>query len=121
MSSGGAASGAGTASDRPDLLASREYNGRLGVPSAVRPLARVYAIEAKASKTGSVTLAHEEIEGLCRYALAFGARPLVAVRPDREPWSFFEPAALNQNEQSRSVTQDMLPGPSFEEVFDDGE
>lgn len=110
------ASGGGTDSDRPDLLALSEARG-LAIPSREMPVARAYAIECKASKTGKIRVTHPEIEALCRYALTSGAKPLVAVRPNREPWSFFEPTAMKVNNKSRSVTQAMLPGASFEEVF----
>jgi Holliday junction resolvase len=111
------ASGAASDEDLPDLLALRECQPA-GVRSADLPLSETFAIECKASKSGSVRLATDEIEALCRYALAAGGTPLVAVRPDREPWSFFEPVALTRAAKSRGVTQAMLPGPSFEDMFD---
>lgn len=113
------ASGAATKEDRPDLLALTEARG-LSIPTDEMPIARAYAIECKASKTGSVYLTHAEIEALCRYGLVAGAKPLVGVRPNRKPWSFFSPVEMNVNDKSRSVTQDMLPGRSFNEVFGDG-
>ena len=113
------ASGAASPADLPDILALQEIIPD-GVSSADLPVSKGHMIEAKASKSGTVHLAHHEIEALCRCALVAGATPIVAVRPDYTEWSFFEPIDLNQNEISRSVTQDMLPGPTFEEVFGGG-
>ena len=113
------ASGAASTADLPDILAMREFLP-VGLKSVELPVAKAHMIEAKASKSGTVHLAHDEIEALCRCALVAGATPIVAVRPDYSDWSFFQPVELNQNDKSRSVTQDMLPGPTFEEVFVDG-
>ena len=71
------ASGSATERDLPDVLAG---NGE-----------DFYAFEAKASAEKPIYLDEEEVESLCYFSTAFGAKPRIAVRFDREDWYFFDP------------------------------
>ena len=114
------ASGSATSRQLPDVIISREATEITEHSPLAHPLSRAWSIEVKGDKNGTPNLPHAEIEGLCAHALAWGSTPLVAVHPNRGEWSFFEPSELKINDKSRSVTQDMLPGPTFEEVFVNG-
>jgi len=71
------ASGSATERDLPDVLAG---NGE-----------DFYAFEAKASSGKPIYLDQEEVKSLCYFSKAFGAKPRIAVRFDREDWYFFDP------------------------------
>jgi Holliday junction resolvase len=74
------ASGSATERELPDVLAG---NGTV-----------FYAIEAKSSAGDPIYLTSEEVEALRYFADSFGAKPRIAVRFDREDWSFFHPADI---------------------------
>ncbi|MEF8776553.1 MAG: Holliday junction resolvase Hjc [Haloarculaceae archaeon] len=79
------ASGAATSRELPDVLAG---NGDV-----------FYAIEAKSSGGDPIYLDNEEVYALVQvFAKNFGAIPRIAVRFDREDWSFFHPDDVHQTD-----------------------
>jgi len=88
------ASGSATDRDLPDVLAG---NGTA-----------FYAIECKASGGDPIYLGDDEIEGLGRFATAFGAQPLIGVRFDYCDWSFFSPTEIITENGAYRVKQERL-------------
>lgn len=99
-------SGSATTRELPDVLALQnegEYS-------------RAYAIEVKARKGWYVSLSENEITALRAFSESAGALPLIALRPNREAFSFHTIDLLNRTPKGNySVTQDMK-GMTFEEL-----
>jgi holliday junction resolvase Hjr len=70
----------------PDIIASNKL--------------RKVALECKATKSASVYIPKEEVEGLRAFALMFGAEAWICVRFDRKEWYFLSLDDLNSTEQS---------------------
>jgi len=103
------ASGSATERELPDVLAG---DGTV-----------FYAIEAKASAGDPIYLTAEEVESLIFFAQNFGARPRVAVRFDREDWSFFHPGDLHATDSAnRRVKKEraLEGGESLAELAESG-
>lgn len=76
------------------------------------------AIECKATGGNNQYLEKREVEELVTYAKRAGARPLIAVRFDRQPWRFLNPDDLNSTEKNFVITPELaeLRGLLFEEL-----
>ncbi len=100
------ASGSATARELPDVLAG---NGTV-----------FYAIEAKSSSGDPIYLDNEEVYALVQvFAKNFGATPRIAVRFDREDWSFFHPDDVHQTEAGNyRVKKTRIDAPEAETIED---
>ena len=76
------------------------------------------AIECKSTKSNNQYLEKREVAELIEYAKKAGARPLVAVRFNRMPWRFLDPADLEKTELNCVVTPELAErrGLTFEEL-----
>ncbi len=76
------------------------------------------AIECKATGSNNQYLEKREVNELVQYAKVAGARPLIAVRFDRQQWRFLNPDDLKTTGQSFVITSEMaeLKGLTFEDL-----
>lgn len=76
------------------------------------------AIECKSTSSNNQYLEKREVAELVSYAKLAGARPLIAVRFDRQPWRFLNPDDLNPTEKNLVITPEMaeLKGMTFEDL-----
>ena len=72
--------GSGSYGGKPDLLISFE--------------GRIYAIEVKYTTTGKVSLRKDQVDSLIKFAEAFGAIPVLAIKIKRKGWWFINPRKL---------------------------
>lgn len=88
----------------PDVLASKS--------------GAMFAIECKATKADIQYLEKREVDELVNFASRAGARPLIAVRFNHEPWWFLNPHDLNETVVSKGISRDLarLRGLSFEDL-----
>jgi len=88
----------------PDVLASKSGS--------------MFAIECKATKADRQYLEKREVDELIEFASRAGARPMIAVRFNNEPWWFLNPVDLNESVMSVGISRELarLRGVSFEDL-----
>jgi len=76
------------------------------------------AIECKSTGSNYQYLEKREVEELAAYAKLAGARPLIAVRFNRQQWRFLNLDDLNATERNFVITPEMaeLKGLTFEQL-----
>ncbi len=80
---------------------------------------RMFAIECKTLKKGKKYLGKEDIEQLKQFCEKFGAEPLLAMRFDRQPWSFLKLEYLENTGNCFAVSQNLIKekGITFQELL----
>ncbi|MFH1786910.1 MAG: Holliday junction resolvase Hjc [archaeon] len=59
---------------------------------------KILAVECKASKSSTVYIEPEQVEGLLEFSKKFGAQALIGVRFNYEDWRFLPPEGLERTE-----------------------
>lgn len=105
-------SGAGTSSDRPDVVAMRPNGyGR----------SDVVVSEVKSRPDGTVRFGKDEVDQLVRVAQSSGGLALFITRPDMRKHDHmyaFLSEDLKENPKSYTVTKSMIPAQSISEVLE---
>lgn len=80
---------------------------------------RRLALECKTLKKGKKYLGKEDIEQLKQFCEKFGAEPWLAMRFDRQPWSFLRLEDLENTGSCFAISQHLIKnkGISFQELI----
>ena len=80
---------------------------------------RMLALECKTLKKGKKYLNQEEIQQLTDFSRKFGAEPWLAMKFDRQPWSFIQPDHLEKTGNCLAISQNLLKnkGITFQELI----
>jgi Holliday junction resolvase len=80
---------------------------------------RMIALECKTLKKGKKYLNQEEIKQLKDFSKKFGAEPWLAMKFDRQPWSFLRPEDLEETKSCFAISQNLIKkkGISFQELI----
>lgn len=80
---------------------------------------RKLALECKTLKEGKKYLDQEGINQLTQFSKIFGAEPWLAMKFDRQSWSFLKPEDLEKTGNCFAISQDLIKkkGITFQELI----